>query len=45
MQAKWLLWKSKGFVSMAKPLNWKKEALCQHSKTTKLEKEGTLPAW
>ena len=33
------------FASIAKPLNWGKEALCQYSKTTKLGKRGTLPAW
>ena len=36
--------KMRHFASMAKPLNWEKKVLCQHSKTTKSGKEGTLPA-
>ena len=32
------------FASIAKPLNWKNEAFCKHSKTTKLGKGGTLHA-
>ena len=39
-----VLEKMRYFASMAKPLNWENEALCQHSKTTKLGKKGTLPA-
>ena len=40
-----LFWKMSHFASIAKPLNWENEALCQHSKTSKLIKWVALPAW
>ena len=36
--------KQQSIVSIAKPLKWEMEVLCQHSKTTKLETGGTLSA-
>ena len=32
------------FASIAKPLTWENETLCQHSKTATLRKEGILRA-